>query len=89
VKYSLIKLSSPGFDLNTSHIHIVRDVLGMYVCDFCKITTDGEYNEWPENYDDLPVYEQVHVLLSTSCGAEFMLEEDHVEGITVTHDTLF
>ena len=89
MKYTLIKLSSPDFDLNTEHIHIVRDVLNMYVCDLCKVYHEDEPDEWPENYEDLPVEEQVYDLLATSCGAEFMLEENHVEGITVTHDTLF
>ena len=84
MKYTLIKLSSPGFDLNTPHIHIVWDVLDMYVCSLCRRDED-----WPDNYHELPHSEQVHVLLSTSCGAEFILEETHVEGGTTTHEVLF
>ena len=84
MKYSLIKLSSPGFDLNTEHIHIVRDVLDMYVCAGCRAVDVhypfvDEYDEWPEDYNSLQPMEQVNVLLSTPCGAEFMLEENNVK----------
>jgi len=69
--FTLIKLSSPDFELNTEHIYIVHDILNNYVCKLCK--SDGE--DWPENYNDLPIYEKINVLLTTSCGAEFLLEE--------------
>ena len=89
MKYNLIKLSSPDFELITEHIHIVHDVLDMYVCRLCRVIGEDEYNDWPDNYEELSVTEKVHVLLGTSCGAEYMLEENHVEGVTTTHETLF
>jgi hypothetical protein len=84
MKYTLTKLSSPGFELNTNHIHIVRDVLDLYVCILCRRDKD-----WPNNFPVMSESDQIHVLLDTPCGAEFILEENHVEGVTTTHEVLF
>jgi len=74
MKYTLIKLSSPGFDLNTNHIGTVQYILDFHVCNMCRLE-----EEWPEDYNSLAPMEQVNVLLSTPCGAEFMLEENNVK----------
>jgi len=84
MKYTLTKLSSPGFELNTSHTHIVRDVLDLYVCSLCRRDKD-----WPDNFPVMSESDQIHILLGTPCGAEFILEENHVEGVTTTHEVLF
>ena len=72
--YNLIKLSEPGFDLRTEHLSVVKNVLHLYVCKLC--TRTDEYGDFPENFDDLPVNEQVDILLATSCDAEFDLETE-------------
>lgn len=89
MEYTLIKLSSPGFDFNTDNLGYVHVVLELFICDQCKIRTDDEYNVLPENYEQLGIDEQVYAMLGTPCGAEFLLEENHVEGMTVTHEVLF
>lgn len=74
--YNLIKLSEPGFDLRTEHIEHVRNVLNLYVCTMCRNNHGTVYDRFPENFDELTTTEQVGVLLSTDCGAEFSLEEE-------------
>ena len=77
--YKLIKLSSPGFHLESEDIRHVYNVLDMYVCESCKWhDPNDEMSTWPENYDDLSFEDKVHELLWTSCGAEFILEVDGV-----------
>lgn len=42
--YKLTKLSSVGFELTTSDIHMIYDVLSSYVCTSCtKTVSDVEY----------------------------------------------
>lgn len=79
-KYVLSKLSENWFDLHTDNISHVRRVLELFTCDIC-MHRGGEWDEFclPHNYDELESYDQVMHLLSTSCGAEFMLEEDGEE----------
>jgi hypothetical protein len=72
--YNLIKLSEPGFDLRTEHLSVVKNVLHLYVCKLC--TRTDKYGDFPENFNELPVNEQVDILLATSCGAEFDLETE-------------
>ena len=33
--YTLSKISDPGFELTTTHLDIVYDILSLYVCDMC------------------------------------------------------
>lgn len=68
-------MSGPGFDLRTEHIDHVRNVLNLYVCSSCR-RNDGNWCQFPENFDQLSTEEQVRVLLSTDCGCEFSLEEE-------------
>ncbi len=74
--YNLIKLSEPGFDLRTEHLSVVKNVLDLYVCGMCRKNDGTHYNRFPENFDELPVNEQVDILLATDCGCEFSLEEE-------------
>lgn len=80
-KYVLTKLSSSWFDLYTDSIETVLYHLELHICKSCMIKDDGK-DEFafgiPMNYDELEPYDKVMSLLSTSCGAEFMLEEDGV-----------
>ena len=75
--YNLIKLSSPGFDLHTEHLEVVRDILDTYVCGMCKKnhSRPDDFN-FPSNYRELFIEQQVDALLGTDCGCEFMLEEN-------------
>lgn len=78
-KYHLIKISAPGFSLYTNHIHHVHNMLDMYVCKSCRekhVQGEVVWQDWPDDYYQLDQREQVGWLLSTSCGAEFDLEED-------------
>lgn len=68
-KYTLTKLSDPGFILQTMHEKTVLDTLERYTCRECfvdiasgggRLVTDGE------RISD--------ILDSTLCGLEFMLE---------------
>lgn len=82
-KYTLYKMSSRGFKLETHSLEHVFVVLSCFVCRSCmKVETkyieeDGtEYIEGiPDNFDKLPIREQVDILLGTACGAEFIMEE--------------
>jgi hypothetical protein len=40
----------------------------------CRKNERTHYEGFPENFDELPVNEQVDILLATDCGAEFDLE---------------
>lgn len=73
--YNLIKISAPGFDLRTEDIKVVRDILNLYICSMCRRNEGTWYDRFPENFDELATEEQVGILLSTDCGAEFSLEE--------------
>jgi hypothetical protein len=75
-KYTLIKLSSPGFDLNTKDIYYVYRMLDDCVCDGCKEYTEDDPLSLPKDYDSLTMEDKVYALLGTSCGAEYILEED-------------
>ena len=59
-KYCLTKLSSRSFTLYTDHEEVVTSILATYCCQTCR-------EECGYSLDDL---------LNTSCGAEFMLEEN-------------
>lgn len=78
-KYSLIKLSSPGFDLNTEELRHVYNVLNSYVCKSCMTYSEEDPLAIPKDYETLSMEDKVYALLGTSCGAEFILEEDGEE----------
>ena len=86
-KYRLTKLSESWFDLYTDNISHVRRVLELFVCTSCMIKSPDHIYDFtlPLNYDELPTYDKVMWLLSTSCGAEFILEED---GEAPTYDVV-
>lgn len=75
-EYSLIKLSDPGFDLNTNDIRHVYKMLNECVCIGCKSYSEEDPFSVPQDYDSLSMEDKVYALLGTSCGAEFILEED-------------
>lgn len=71
ISYTLTKLSSPGFELQTTHNSIVFETLVAYCCEDCV-------NEALSGDPTIPIYE----LLGTSCGAEFFLEESEIKPLT-------
>lgn len=79
-KYVLSKISENWFDLRTDTIYHVRRVLEQFICPMCLHRSDDEFDfTLPENYDTLDDEEKVWCLLSTSCGAEFVLSIDGEE----------
>lgn len=76
--YTLDKVSSPGFTLETNTLHHVVSVLSMFICTACT-SSDAQDDEcsdiWPDNFTELTDKEQVDFLLSTACGCEFFLSE--------------
>ena len=73
--YKLTKMSSPGFDLEADHIETIRDVLDLYICGMCKKNHGTWHDNFPSNYKELPIDEQVAALMYTDCGCEFDFEE--------------
>ena len=66
--YTLSKISDPGFELTTTHLDIVYDILSLYVCDMC-------INE-VKDYGILSKEEKINHMIGTACGCEFILEEE-------------
>ena len=89
--YELAKISEPVFTLTTEHKEHLINVLGLYVCDSCKISEadidPGSYDSvdaydealkeatWPSNYDKLSEDDKLNALMMTYCGAEFHIQE--------------
>ena len=59
MKYTLTKMSEPGFSLETDTEGYLERVLSVFICTTCQ----DEYK--PETYDKY---------LDTPCGEEFLLE---------------
>lgn len=76
MKYNLCKLSEPGFDLSTNHIDTVIAVLERFVCTECRVRMQDDHpvrNMIPSNYESMSPEDKLDHLLSTPCGAEFLL----------------
>jgi hypothetical protein len=70
MKYRLVKLSEPGFILESDKLDpIITALLLVYLCETCV-----DY-ELPEDYDELNEWDQLQELMMTPCGAEFIFEE--------------
>lgn len=69
--YTLTKMSSPGWELFSTHIEQIHTALLGCVCSSCieddTFPTEAEYNA-------MSVEDQILELLGTSCGAEFEYE---------------
>jgi len=79
-KYTLLKLSSPGFEFNTSDIKTVLHLLEMGVCDICmSFNPVEEYaSNIPDNYYELDDLGKIEALLWTACGCEYSFEDNDV-----------
>lgn len=73
--FKLTKMSGPGFNLEAHNIEIIRDVLDLYICGMCKKNHGTWYDQFPNNYKELPVEDQVAALMATDCGCEFDFED--------------
>ncbi len=74
--HRLTKLSSPGFTLETEHLHIILRNLDAGVCGLCRKGEEGFAEPFPQNFAELPERERINILMGTSCGCEYMVELD-------------
>ena len=72
MKHKLIKLSEPGFELESDKLQPIIDLLLMVYC--CETCVDYDL---PEGFDGMNEWDQLDELLMTPCGAEFIFEEVH------------
>lgn len=78
----LIKASTPGWEKDFASESEARDELLKYICKACLV--GGEWDDIDENglttgitvTEDPPDQSDIHALLATPCGCEFLLEED-------------
>lgn len=73
-RYSLVKINSDGFELNTNNLEDVEFMLINWVCWDCLQELTNE--------EDMPaplIEDRVSQLLFTTCGAEFMLIDEEGE----------
>jgi hypothetical protein len=71
--FTLIKLSSPGWEAEFEHEEDLFTELDAHICEECYVEFMIEYGRYPEG---------VYDLLLTACGVEFMAEGD----FTITED---
>lgn len=69
-KYTLIKLSAPGWEKSYTDMLQLKAELAEWVCKSCHKEFETEYGEPPQSILDL---------LSTACGCEFMFENAEFE----------
>jgi hypothetical protein len=74
--HRLTKLSSPGFTLETDHLHIILRHLDAGVCGLCRKGERGFSEPFPANFDELSERQRIDILMGTSCGCEYMVELD-------------
>lgn len=74
MKYTLTKLSSPGWEKQFDTEIDVRNELYSHVCSLCR---EGDKTDLNQYGYDLPLNENstLDELLDCPCGCEFMVEE--------------
>jgi len=75
--YELTKLSSgTTLSIISNEPDILADVLDKFLCEDCKKEADDYISEICDEVEGIEYDEAVlYVMLGTSCGAEFLLEE--------------
>ncbi|MAX51216.1 MAG: hypothetical protein CMH22_05060 [Methylophaga sp.] len=72
-KYNLVKGSSPSFTFQSDDSQKIIDVLETFFCEDCL--QEGFNNALDNSRDLKDNDEYIDYLLSTRCGAEYLLEE--------------
>ena len=72
-KYNLVKGSSPSFTFQSDDSQQIIDVLETFFCEDCL--QEGFNNALDNSRDLKDNDEYIDYLLSTQCGAEYLLEE--------------
>lgn len=70
--YVLSKISAPGWEINSTHIEVIRDFFLQQMCDDCIAQPYNDENfDSTRDFSDLRIEDQIQELLCTTCGAEF------------------